>query len=117
MLTTSLLLTLPKFVGDSLVLRQGLRYGRELADTQAGRVRYNFAQRLDKSMREFRGAMLQRLDATLGGIEAAVKKGVETGAAGTAQAERRAAELGAELERLGRLAEQLRGLAALEHPA
>ncbi|MFN2219692.1 MAG: dynamin family protein [Anaerolineae bacterium] len=117
MLTTSLLLALPKFVGDSLVLRQGLRYGRDLADTQAGRVRYNFAQRLDKSMREFKAAMLQRLDATLAGIEAAVKRGEETGTVGTAQAERRAGELGVELERLGGLAEQLRSLAALEHSA
>jgi hypothetical protein len=115
MLSASLLLALPKFLGDSLVLRQGLSYGRELADTQAGRVRYNFAQRLDKSMREFKSAMLQRLDATLVGIEAAVKKGVEASTAGTAQAERRAAELGAELVRLAGLAEQLRSLAALEH--
>ncbi len=114
-LTTSLLLALPKLLGDSLVFRQGVKYGRELADTQAGRVRYNFAQRLDKSMRDFKSAMLERLDATLAGIEAAVKKGVDTGAASAAQADRRAAELTGELERLTGLADRLRTLAALEH--
>ena len=114
-LAHSLLLALPKRLGDSLIFRQGVKYGRELADTQAGRVRYDFAQRLDKSMREFKSAMLQRLDATLAGIEAAVKKGVEASTAGTAQAERRAAELCAELERLTGVADRLRNLAALEH--
>jgi hypothetical protein len=114
-LGASLLLALPKLLGDSLVFRQGVKYGRELADTQAGRVRYNFAQRLDKSMRDFKAAMLERLDATLAGIEAAVKKGVETGATGAAQADRRAAELTGELERLANLADRLRTLAALEH--
>ena len=115
-LTTSLLLALPKLLGDSLVLREGVKYGRELADTQAGRVRYNFAQRLDKSMRDFKAAMLERLDATLAGIESAVKKGLETDATGVAQADRRDAELTLELERLAGLADRLRSVTALEHP-
>jgi len=113
-LAHSLLLALPKRLGDPLVLRQGIKYGCELADTQAGRVRYNFAQRLDKSMRDFNTAMLARLDTTLAGIETAVKKGVETGTAGTARADRHAAELGGELERLAGLADRLRILTVLE---
>jgi len=113
-LTHSLLLTLPRRLGGPLVLRQSIKYGRELASTQAGRVRYNFAQRLDKSMRDFNVTMLERLDTTLSGIEAAVNKGVESGTAGTAQAERRAAELDGELERLSGLADRLRTLAVLE---
>ncbi len=116
-LAASLLLALPKVLGDSLLLRQGVKYGRELADTQAGRVRYNFAQRLDKSMRDYKSAMLERLDATLSSIEAAVKKGLETGAEDSALADRRAASLSSELERLAALADRLRILAALEHRA
>lgn len=50
-MTASLLHALPEFLGDALVLWEALKYGRELADTQTGRVRYNFAQRLDKSRR------------------------------------------------------------------
>jgi hypothetical protein len=116
-LAASLLLALPKRLGDSLVLRQGVKYGRELADMQAGRVRHNFARRLDKSMRDFKVAMLERLDSTLAGIEGAVKRGLETDAADTAQADRRAAELGGELERLTSLADRLCTLTALEHAA
>ena len=115
-LAVSLLLALPKALGDALILRRGLRYGRELADTQAGRVRYHFAQRLDSSMRDFRTALLERLDATLAGIEAAVHKGLQSGAEGSARADRRAAELDSELERLNGLAGRLRTLAALEQP-
>jgi len=113
-LAHSLLLALPKLLGSPLVLRQSIKYGRELADTQAGRVRYNFAQRLDKSMRDFNTAMLERLDTTLAGIEAAVKKGVESSSADTAQADRRAAELDDELQRLAGLADRLRTLAVLD---
>jgi GTP-binding protein EngB required for normal cell division len=116
-LATSLLLALPKILGDSLILRRGLGYGRELADTQAGRVRYHFARRLDRSMRDFRAAMLERLDATLTGIEAAVHKGLQSGAEGSVRADRRAAELDRELESLAGLAARLQALAALEQPA
>jgi len=109
-MTTSLLHALPKFLGDALILKSAQRYGRELTDTQAGRVRYDFAQRLDKSMRDFKVAMLARIDATLEGIATAVKKGVETGAESTAQATVRARELAADMEHLNKLAARLQAL-------
>lgn len=109
-MTTSLLHALPKFLGDALILREARKYGRELTDTQAGRVRYDFAQRLDKSMRDFKAAMLERIDATLESIEAAVKKGMETGAENATQADSRARELAADLERLAGFATRLQAL-------
>jgi GTP-binding protein EngB required for normal cell division len=109
-MTTSLLHALPKFIGDALILKAAQNYGRELADTQAGRVRYDFAQRLDKSMHDFKAAMLERIDATLEGIATAVKKGVKTGAENAAQADDRARELAADLERLNTLAARLPSL-------
>ena len=109
-MTTSLLHVLPKFLGDALILREARKYGRELTGTQAGRVRYDFAQRLDKSMRDFKAAMLERIDATLESIEAAVKKGMETGAENAAQADARARELAADLERLAGFATRLQAL-------
>ncbi len=109
-MTTSLLHTLPKFIGDALILKSAQSYGRELTDTQAGRVRYDFAQRLDKSMRDFKVAMLERLDATLEGIAIAVKKGVKTGAENAAQADDRTHDLAEELERLANLAARLQTL-------
>ena len=109
-MTTSLLHALPKFLGDGLILKAAQNYGRELTDTQAGRVRYDFAQRLDKSMRDFKAAMLERLDATLEGIATAVKKGMKSGAENAAQADDRARELTAELARLNNLAARLPSL-------
>jgi GTP-binding protein EngB required for normal cell division len=109
-MSTSLLHALPKFLGDALILKSAQRYGRELTDTQSGRVRYDFAQRLDKSMRDFKVAMLERIDATLDGIATAVKKGVETGAESTAQVADSARELAANMERLKNLAARLQTL-------
>ena len=109
-MTTSLLHTLPKFLGDALILKAAQKYGRELADTQAGRVRYDFAQRLDKSMREFKTNMLERIDATQTSIEAAVKKGIETGTKDADQANEHTRELAAELAGLKTLSAQLQPL-------
>ena len=109
-MATSLLHALPKFFGDSLILKVAQIYALELADMQAGRVRYDFSQRLDKSMRDFKVAILERIDATLEGIATAVKKGVETGAKNATQAEDRAREITAELERLDDLAARLQSL-------
>jgi len=111
-MTTSLLHALPKFLGDALILRAAQNYGRELTGTQAGRVRYDFAQRLDKSMRDFKLAMLERIDTTLEGIETGVKKGMESGAENAAQADGRGRELTADLARLNALAAQLQTLTA-----
>ena len=113
-MTTSLLHALPKFLGDGLVLKEALKYGRELADTQAGRVRHDFAQRLDKSMRSFKLAMLARIDATLAGIAAAVEQGLVLDTANTDAAKMRGLELDAILARLDHLANDLKPLAALE---
>ncbi len=106
-ITSSFVLALPKFLGDSLILKEAVKYGYEMADTQAGRVRYDFAQRLDKSMRNFRIAMLGRIDATLESIETAIKKGTEINEVDAQVADTRAAELNIQLEALGSLADSL----------
>lgn len=110
-MTTSLLHALPKFLGDALILREALKYALELTDTQAGRVRYDFAQRLDKSMRDFKIAMLECIDATLAGIETAVKKGMEASAETASGADAKAKELTESLTRLDSLAARLQTLA------
>ncbi|MFN3397352.1 MAG: hypothetical protein ACK4ZS_02320, partial [Sulfurimicrobium sp.] len=111
-MATSLLHALPKFLGDALILKAAQNYGRELVDTQAGRVRYDFAQRLDKSMRDFRAAMLERIDATLAGIETAVKNGMEASAKTASGADAKARELAESVARLDGLATRLQALAS-----
>lgn len=112
-MTTSLLHALPKFFGDALILKAAQNYGRELTDTQAGRVRYDYAQHLDKNMRDFKTTMLERIDATQMNIEAAVKKGTETGAKNAVQADEHARKLTIELARLKMLSAQLQPLTAV----
>ncbi len=111
-ITSSFVLALPKFLGDRLILKEALNHARDTADTQAGRLRYDFAQRLDKSMRAFKAAMLGRIDATLEGIETAVRRGVEIGAVGTREADARERELFSTLEALDGLAARLERLMA-----
>jgi ribosome biogenesis GTPase A len=109
-ITSSFLHALPKFLGARLILKEALEQARETADTQAGRLRYDFAQRLDKSMRDYKAIMLARIDATLDSIGAAVKKGTDAGVANAAEADARGRELDMLLERLAALAGRVAGL-------
>lgn len=104
---TSLLHVLPKFIGDSLVLKTTLKYAEELTDTQAGRLRYDFTQRLDKSMNNFRKQMLERIDTTLKGIEVAVKKGLEVNAANRVDVQAQRVKLRSEMTQLAKLNDEL----------
>ena len=96
----SALHALPKFIGDRLVLKASLRYGDELVDTQAGRLRYDFVQRLQKSESDFRKIMLDRIDSTLEGIERAVTKGLEVNETNSAEAQKQKQRLQHNLEQL-----------------
>ena len=60
---------------------------------QGGRVRYDFAERLDKSKLDFRWQMLQRIEATLEGISTAIKKGMSQKSKGEKAVEERKAVL------------------------
>jgi GTPase SAR1 family protein len=75
-LTTSFNLSLPKFVGDKIILKKMKEYLNEMIETQGGRVRYDFVERLDKAKLDFRWEMFQRLEATIKGIFSAIEKGM-----------------------------------------
>jgi GTPase SAR1 family protein len=75
-LTTSFTLSLPKFVGDKIILKKMKEYLNEMIETQGGRVRYDFVERLDKAKLDFRWEMFQRLEATIKGIFSAIEKGM-----------------------------------------
>ncbi len=111
LMTTSFLHALPKFLGDQLILKDARKYAQELIDTQAGRVRYDFAQRLDKSMRAFNKGMCERLTVALAHIESAVKKGLELAAAGSAEADDEAKRLNERLKALATLVNRVKVLA------
>ncbi|MGQ9569569.1 MAG: dynamin family protein [Thermodesulfovibrionales bacterium] len=92
-LSKSLALSLPKFVGDKIILKKMKEYLREMIDTQSGRVRFDFAERLDKSKLDFRWEMYERIEATIKGISSAIEKGMSQKSRGEKAIEERKAVL------------------------
>lgn len=107
MLATSLTLALPKFIGDRIILKKMKEYLLQVIDVQSGRVRYDFAERMDKSKLEFRWEMLQKIEATIEGIESAIKKGMEQRSRGEREVEERKAQLMEVSQRLNELSNWL----------
>lgn len=112
-LGASLLLLLPRAFGAPLVVKRATRYAVELADTQAGRVRHNFDERLKKSAQDFRKEMRAGLEATVAGIENAVARGTELRNTGAESADARQAKLAAADAAIDAL---LNRLGEAEHP-
>ncbi len=81
-LTSSVILALPRFLSDRLILKRMKEHVQETVEMQSGRVRHDFAVRLDKSVRAFRREMLRRIEATVESIEAALQKGTQLRQAG-----------------------------------
>jgi hypothetical protein len=92
-LTTSFTLSLPKFIGDKIILKKMKEYLLEMVDLQGGRVRYDFVKRLDKSKLDFRWEMLKRIEATIEGISTAIEKGMSQKSRGKKAVEERKAIL------------------------
>lgn len=113
-LSKSLTLSLPKFLGDKIILKKMREYLIEMIDTQGGRVRYDFVKRLNKSKLDFRWEMFQRIQATIEGISQAIEKGLNQKSKGeSAVKERERVLIGTERnmneikERLMKLKEQI----------
>jgi GTP-binding protein EngB required for normal cell division len=83
-LSSSLVTILPGFLARQLILRRRKTVALELIEVQAGRLRYDFEQRVLQSGRAARGRMVKRIESTLEGIDAAIANG--------ASAHRRGAE-------------------------
>jgi GTPase SAR1 family protein len=92
-LSKSFTLSLPKFVGDKIILKKMKDYLLEMLDTQGGRVRYDFVERLDKSKLDFRWEMFERIEATIKGISSAIEKGMNQKSKGEKAVEERKAAL------------------------
>jgi len=76
-LSKSITLSLPKIIGDKILLKNFKNYIVNVVDMQAGNLRYDFAERLNKSKIKFKWKMVDRIDASIDGIEKAIKKGLE----------------------------------------
>ncbi|HDO25743.1 MAG TPA: dynamin, partial [Nitrospirae bacterium] len=76
LLTTSFTFALPRFISNRIVLKNAREFMLEMIDKQGGRLRFDFAGRLDKSKYKFRWEMLQKIEATIEGISSAINKGL-----------------------------------------
>jgi GTP-binding protein EngB required for normal cell division len=75
-LSSSLVSVLPKSLSARLILRRRTTQALELVEVQAGRLRYDFEQRLQQSTQDARTRMVKRIEATLVAIGAAIENGL-----------------------------------------
>ena len=110
LLISSAILALPKVIGDRILLRRAREFAAEAVHRQSGRVRYDFAQRLEKSARAFQTRLSDTIDAALAGLEIALREGADTRREGETEAAKRHAWVRASLGRLGEARSQLDAL-------
>lgn len=111
LLSSSLVLALPKALGGRLIVRRMQRVATDLLEMQAGRIRYDFEERLKKSLQDFRLLLLERIEATVTGIEAAIERGVELQQRGEAEVDRRQSELARSMRQVAALEARVKKLA------
>ena len=92
-LSSALSRTLPRFIGARWTLNRVKRRAIENIDAQAGRIRYDFDERLKKNTREFRGELVERIDATILGIATAIEHAIAMRARGEMDAHKIQSEL------------------------
>jgi len=110
MISSSLTLSLPKFIGDRIMLKKMQDYLVRAVDLQLGSAGNDFEDRLQRSKLAFRWEMLQRIEATIEGIERAVKKGLEQRNRGELEVRERQQQLTDIMARLNELNTLLTGL-------
>ncbi|NWG31527.1 MAG: dynamin family protein [Rhodocyclaceae bacterium] len=101
--TAGLIAALPRFLAEHLLRERLTQQAVDLVETQAGRVRYDFDERLKKSVMAFRSEMLARMEATSAGIERAIEQGVMLRRGGEAEVSERRRVLEQTLTRIGEL--------------
>ena len=88
-IASSLALSLPKFIGEKIIVRKMKEYLHRVITIQLCRIGSDLEERLDKSKLDFRWEMLQRIEATIEGIGAAVEKGMNQRVSGEREVEER----------------------------
>ncbi len=102
-ITSSLTLSLPKFIGEKIVIRKMKEYLNRVITMQLCRIGSDFEERLSKSKLDFRWEMLQRIEATIEGIGAAIEKGMSQKSRSEKEATERKNEVSDVLARLDKI--------------
>ncbi len=103
MLGEALTSLLPKFISNAIVKRSMKNYMLEMIERQAGRIRWDFVERLQKSRLEFRWQMLQRIEETSKGIKDAVSSALRVRTESTEEMEASRQQVEQNLQRLHEL--------------
>lgn len=67
--------SLPKLLGAPLIRERAKRRAADLVETQAGRLRHDFEERLKTSTRSLNGELSRVMESTVAGIESAIVNG------------------------------------------
>lgn len=92
-ITSSLTLSLPKFIGEKIIIKKMKEYLHRVITIQLCRIGSDFEKRLTKSKLDFRWEMLQRIEATIEGIGAAIEKGMSQRSTSEKEANERKTEV------------------------
>src|SRR4030066_1748128 len=84
--TSSVTLLLPKFIGEKIILKKMKEYMCRVTDLHTARVGYDFGKKLDKGELDFRWEMRRRIEATIEGIRTAIDKGMTQRSGGEKEA-------------------------------
>ena len=72
---------LPGFIFRRMAFKRMREQCREELNRNAGRIRYDFSERIEKSINKFRDELFSKINATLDGIESALERAIlESGA-------------------------------------
>ncbi|RMG73624.1 MAG: hypothetical protein D6710_03050, partial [Nitrospirae bacterium] len=107
MLGEALTSLMPRFLSNKIIYKNMKNYLLEMIERQAGRIRWDFVDRLQKSRLEFRWQMLGRIDETIKGIKEAIEKGIEYQKQSKEELKRRQQEIEAELRSLRNIKERV----------
>jgi small GTP-binding protein len=101
---------LPKFLFRSYVLSRMRDRIRMELERNAGRIRYDYLERIEKSTNEFRSALNLKIDATLKGIRQAIERAVEARRSSSAAYQRQTEMFKEQNQRLGAVIAECRAL-------
>jgi GTPase Era involved in 16S rRNA processing len=73
---------LPGILFRRMARNRMLEQCRQELDRNAGRIRHDFVERIEKSLQRFRGELFSKIDATLSGVESALERAVLESEAG-----------------------------------
>jgi GTPase SAR1 family protein len=99
-IASSLTLSLPKFIGEKIIIKRMKEYLHRVITMQLCRIGSDFEERLNKSKLDFRWEMLLRIEATIEGISTAIEKGIAQRSKGEKEATERKHEVAAIMARL-----------------